>query len=180
MTINNNNVSFSVGSNFRFTSSRFGGQHDDETPLNLGEYIFTACLIHHPSADIYYSSSCKTYRGMNITPSDLEKYVPGARILIRSFLSTSKRASVASIYFDFTDHTRIPVLCIYSITQSRTALSISEISEFSEEEEILIRPYAVFSVDKVEKDSFLHEGKKVTQIFLEELPSATGRFDRFI
>jgi hypothetical protein len=126
-------------------------QHDDEIPLNMGEYIFTACLIHHPSVDVYYGSCWKTYRGMNVTQSELEQYVPGARILIRSFLSTSRNTSVASIYFDFTREEKIPVLCIYSITQSRTALNVSTISEFPEEEEVLIRPFAVFCVKKVEK-----------------------------
>jgi hypothetical protein len=51
------------------------------------------------------------------------------------------------------------------------------VSAFPQEEEILIRPFAVFCVKKVEKESFQYEGHgKATQIFLDECPSTTGMY----
>ena len=157
------------GSLFRFETQIADRSNDNQVPMNLGEYLFTACLIHHPSADSFYHPDWTTYRGVNMTPSELKQYVPGARILVRSFLSSSKLIDVARIYLDLVSGEKIPVLCIYHITQSRTAMYVKEVSKFPLEEEVLIRPYAVFCVKKVEKE-------KVIQIILEELPSTTGMF----
>lgn len=150
--------------------------------LGITENIyFLHVLIHYPSVDISYSSNCKISRGMNITKCQLEKSFPVGRILIRSFVSTSGKASVASMDFNWTHHERIPVLCIYSITQSRTALNISEISEFTEEEQILIRPFSVFCVEKVEEKIYSYdENRKIPEILLNELSSTTGLFHRII
>lgn len=110
-----------------------------------------------------------------MTRWELEQYVPGARILVRSFLSTSKSMNVPRIYFDLLSEKIIPVLCVYNITQSRTAMAIQEISQFAQEEEVLIRPFAVFCVMRVEKASLDYdEQRRVMQIFLEELPSTVG------
>jgi hypothetical protein len=175
--ISHKSVNILVGSTFRFESQISDRSKDDQAPLNLGEYIFTACVIHHPSVEHFYHPNCTTYRGMNLNGGELEQYVPGARILVRSFLSTSKRVNVAKFYFNLITGENIPVLCIYHITQSRTAMFIPEISQLDEEEEVLIRPFAVFCVIKVEKANLEHDKQgRVMQIFLEELPPTTGMY----
>jgi len=164
-----------IGSTFRFVTQISDRSNDDQPPINLGEFIFTACLLHHPSVEHFYRSNCTTYRGVNMTQWELEQYVPGARILIRSFLSSSKCKDIPKVYLDLISGKKIPVLCIYHITQERTAMSIEQISRFPEEEEVLIRPYAVFCVMKIDKaDSQYDEQERVREIFLEELPSSTG------
>jgi hypothetical protein len=169
-----------AGSTFRFESQISDRLNDDQVPSNLGEYIFTACVIHHPSVEHFYHSNCTTYRGVNMTRWELEQYVPGARILVRSFLSTSKNVEVARIYFDLTGGEKIPILCIYHVTQSRSAVAIQEVSKFAQEEEILIRPFTVFCVIKVEKASLDYDEQgRIIQIFLEELPSTTGMYYSF-
>ena len=169
-----------VGSTFRFQSQIFDRLKDDQVPSDLGEYIFTACVLHHPSVEHLYHPNWTTYRGVNMTQWDLEQYVPGARILVRSFLSTSKNVNIAKFYFDFVSENKIPVLCIYHITQSRTAMSIQDISRFNQEEEVLIRPFAVFRVVKIERGSLDYDQQgRVVQVFLEELPPTTGMYCLF-
>ena len=166
-----------IGSTYRFESKIFDRLHDDQVPEDLGEYVFAACLIHHPSLDIYYRTHNSAYRGMNLAQLELEQYVRGARILTRSFLSASRSARVACLYLDFRREQKIPVLFVYQITESKTALDVSDLSEFPQEQELLIRPFAAFYVNRIDVESFDYEGLgKVTQVFLNEIPSSTGMY----
>ena len=110
-----------------------------------------------------------------MTLSEIEQYVLGARILVRSFLSSSKRAEIAAIYLNLINAEKIPVLCVYHITQLRTAMHVRDISDFPDEDEVLIRPFTVFYVKKVERASLGDDGERtVAHIFLEEVPSTVG------
>ena len=113
---------------------------------------------------------------MNLNQRDLDAYVTGACILTRSFLSTSKQINVAGIYLGFDNPTYRPVLFRYRVIQARTSLAISELSQFPEEDEVLIVPFAAFVVVKVDFDSIEFEGRgKATQVFLDEIVSSDSK-----
>lgn len=137
--------------------------------MGLWQYLYTAVLINHSLLnDYYYTGVC--YRGMNLNLNDLNQYVPGARILTRSFLSSSKSISAASFFLVFDQPAVRPVLLVYQITQKRTALAAHHFSVFPIEEEILITPFRAFSVEHVTINSFEGESRgHATQIFLQEI-----------
>ena len=62
------------------------------------------------------------------------------------------------------------IMCKYKIKHRRTALHIENLSQYTNEGEILIMPYTVFKVNKVEKVklSYLLDGQTITEIELEE------------
>jgi hypothetical protein len=70
-----------------------------------------------------------------------------------------------------TNPTTHSFVCIYEIlNDNRTALDISQISEYQYEDEVLILPYSAFLITNIE------EGEDITNIYLRE-QSLTGVFD---
>ena len=118
----------------------------------------------------------KTYRGMLLTREDLDKYVVGSKILTNSFLSTSKREEIASVFSGNAQSNllrktpdrqaiHIAVLCTYITKNNGTALDIEAISERgSDEKEVLILPFSAFRVKKV-----IRYSNNIVNIQLEEI-----------
>jgi hypothetical protein len=105
-----------------------------------------------------------TYRGMNITETDLSKYEVGEKIMNRSFLSTSKDRRIAENFLQISAVTgKLAVLCTYTIIDKRAALDVHSISEFHHEQEVLIVPWMAFVVKRKEL-------KNPIEIDLEQLP----------
>ncbi|CAF3892123.1 unnamed protein product, partial [Rotaria sp. Silwood1] len=158
-----------AGSDFRFESNISKKYRDDEPPNGFGQYLFAAVIMNHPSIE-YFRHTGITYRGMNLSSIELSQYVPDARILTRSFLSTSKCIDTAFLYLQFDNPSLRPVLCVYRINQSYASLAISELSAIQGEDEVLIVPFVAFRVVKVDFDSFVMSDKrKVCVVFLDEV-----------
>ncbi len=151
---------------------------DDEPPNGFGQYLFAAIIIHHPTfAPFYYGGT--TYRGMNLSQADFEEYVPGARILTRSFLSTSKSIHPVSVYLQFNTASIVPVICIYRTIQSlpATSLAIERLSAIPVEDEVLIFPFVAFRVMKVDFSSFYFpERGTATVMFLDQITDKPSKF----
>lgn len=160
-----------LGSDFRFEDHDIEKYRDDEPPRGFGQYLFTAVVIHHPTFTPFYYSGT-TYRGMNLTQADFNQYVVGARILTRSFLSTSKSIHPVSYYLQFNTPGIVPVICIYRTMQSTsaTSLSIAGLSALPIEDEVLIFPFVAFRVVKVDFASFhFPEQGAATIMFLDQI-----------
>jgi hypothetical protein len=147
-----------IGSNFRFLSTQNlfnSGYLDNEAPKGLGQHIFAAIIINHPIFNPYFKIGT-TYRGMSITRGELAQYKEGDIILTRSFLSTSEDENVAKIFMPGNDkkkqadEEKLPVMCIYKVVNPRSSLYIKELSRFQEEKEVLIVPFVVFRITKID------------------------------
>ncbi|CAF3372991.1 unnamed protein product [Rotaria socialis] len=163
-----------LGSDFRFQSPHgVGGvssYSDHEIPQNVGQYIYAAILINHHLLEQYRQAG-ETFRGMNITQKDIKSYVVGSIVLTRSFLSTSKTREVAEMYLKFTDSAvRPPVLCIYTVKNTRSSLNITTMSKFVDEEEVLIVPFTAFEVVAVHENvkAIFHDEQQLCVIELAE------------
>ncbi|CAF1179210.1 unnamed protein product [Rotaria sordida] len=157
------------GSDFRFENNISKKYQDDEPPIGFGQYLFAAVIINHPSID-YWRYTGVTYRGMNISNDELNQYIYDARILTRSFLSTSKRIDTAFLYLQYNNPILRPVLCVYRVTQRHTSLAISDLSAIQCEDEVLIIPFVAFRVIKVDIDRFYVSDRcRVSVIFLDEV-----------
>ncbi|CAF0853725.1 unnamed protein product [Didymodactylos carnosus] len=100
----------------------------------------------------------KVYRGMIITSDDLKPYGKGIKLLNKAFMLTTKDRSVAEDFAERDvihrksvkdEHIKLQAICTYEIVNDRTALDIGKISEYSNEQEVLIGPYSAFIVPEV-------------------------------
>jgi hypothetical protein len=158
---------------------------------NERRYII-ALLRHHPILD-RLSFIGTAYRVMKINSDDLEKYHVDCSLMTKSFLSTSIDEEIAAWFLCQQELTLVPgsdrqrvnadgklikswIMCKYKIKHRRTALHIENVSQYTNEGEILIMPYTVFKVNKVNKvkPSYLLDGQSITQIELEECDLNTG------
>jgi hypothetical protein len=145
--------------------------------------IIEQCVAHLASIFIHRSElrsmafTGTVYRGLLLLQSDLEIYTDNKRLLNKSFLSTSKEPSVASIYAGCGDRNKIrttvdktplqyTAVCIYKIRNPNTALDISSISEIPFEYEVLIMPLCAFQVQSIRKD--INNNEIQITIVLEE------------
>ncbi|CAF1217914.1 unnamed protein product [Adineta ricciae] len=149
------------------------------TPLNCivlahtqdGIQVFLS-LMYHPSLDQFVCKCPLTvYRGAVIHNPKLllEGYENGSTIITTTFLSTSLENDVADIYSqrNLADSNEVSLFCTYHLhnERRRTALNLTEISKFSDENEILIYPYVPFQIDIIKT---LHDGKRI-EVVLSEL-----------
>lgn len=120
------------------------------------DYRMIRCLIDFIALIMYrkeFSSHkyCGTvYRGVEMTKSDLDKYIVGCRIMNTTFLSTSKNKEVAEM-FSGENQAECAVLCKLQVRNHggrRTALNIQHLSKMEDEEEVLILPFTAFRVEK--------------------------------
>ncbi|CAF0723676.1 unnamed protein product [Didymodactylos carnosus] len=140
-----------------------------------------ALLIHHPDFINHHFIGI-TYRGMLMTENDLEKYQTGSQIMNRTFLSTSKKLTVAEFFAgegqqnslrktpDRT-HIQISVVCKYKIKNTRTALDIELMSSIPDEQEVLITPFATFNVTNVKRHDPTTNPSVLVEIELVEYES---------
>ncbi|CAF1289792.1 unnamed protein product [Adineta steineri] len=94
----------------------------------------------------------KCYRGMHIKKEDLCQYKEGYCIMNKSFLSTSKNREVAQRFLSRTPPDKIGVMCIYESLNWEAFFDIQSISQFPEEEEVLIFPNTGFDVKRITHD----------------------------
>ncbi|UJR29190.1 hypothetical protein I4U23_010404 [Adineta vaga] len=137
--------------------------------LDSEQSILEQCVAHLASIFIHrlelktFGFIGITYRGLLLLQSDLEIYTVNKHLLNKSFLSTSKDRSIASIYAGSGDGMKMrrkadktplqyTALCIYKIRNLNTALDISSISEIPHECEVLIMPLCAFQVRSVRKN----------------------------
>ncbi len=122
---------------------------------------FIGCLYSHESLKKYRYVGT-SYRGMKLYREDFEKnYQIGKALLIKPFTSTSKKRNVGEFYasaHSTGDCSTVPVLCTYIIlentatsNEASVALDISFISEFPDEEEVLILPHVSFKVQSIKR-----------------------------
>ncbi|CAF1675934.1 unnamed protein product, partial [Didymodactylos carnosus] len=104
---------------------------------------------------------------------DLKQYIVGSEFMNKTFLSTSKDRSNAEKFMnDFNPRRNAlnelikhSVLCKYVIKYPTTALAIEDLSEYPNEKEVLILPYASFVVKQLQNPSKKGE---VIKIEMEE------------
>ncbi len=140
------------GSDFRFQLSFAMSStmyRDNDPPKGFGQYIFVAILSHHPKLQQYRHYIGTTYRGMNMSKSDLDQYVEGKFILTRTFLSSSTDRDVAQNFLTNTHHR---VICIYHIRNPSIAIDVHTISKYPNENEILIIPFSTFKITNIKKN----------------------------
>ena len=143
-----------IGSDFRFHltfSMSNGTLKDNDPPKDFGQFIYAAILSHHSKLDKYRSFLGKTYRGMNIKPSDLDQYQPGKFILTRTFLSSSTDQTIAKRFLT-TSNENLAVICIYHIRDRSSTLDVQSISRYPDEREILLIPFVTFQIISLEKN----------------------------
>ena len=129
-----------------------------------GTKSITNILLHHPRfQELNFQG--QVYRGLVVPKNALCHYEVGSCIITTTFLSTSRNPAVARIFCDNgkLQSTTESFFCVYEIVNNdRTALDISEMSEYEHEEEVLILPYSAFLITKIE------ETQGMTMIYLKE------------
>jgi hypothetical protein len=119
---------------------------------------YTGIIVKNPAFE-HYRFSGQTYRGMQINPSDYEQYRVGVALANKSFQSTSKSWEIANSFACGSKPTpgKLSVIIIFTILDRRSALSIEEISEYPNEEEVLIVPGTLFIVTSINQDETPYE-----------------------
>jgi hypothetical protein len=120
-------------------------------------YSFIGVLRCHEALEKYrYTGKC--YRGMKISTEDFEEnYKVGNELLIKPFISTSKSRDIAERFATAPSISSrsLLALCIYTIPArtlsyiDNVALDISSISEYPDEEEVLILPYTSLQIQSI-------------------------------
>ncbi|CAF4454004.1 unnamed protein product [Rotaria sp. Silwood2] len=130
--------------NVHLTQLRLENLTDNE---NLSRAYYIGIIARHPKFETF-SYTGKAFRGMMITNNDLKQYEIGARILTKTFSSSSKQLNIALRFLSDNPHddNRLSTICIYEVRNPRTALDIQHISLFQYEEEVLILPYSAFKI----------------------------------
>ena len=114
---------------------------------------YTGLIMKNPTFDRYRYSGL-TYRGMEITQEDYAQYKIGRALSNKSFQSTSKSWKVAKgfAYPANPKPGRLPVIIVFDVISRSSALNIEEISEYADEEEVLIVPGTFFMVTNINQD----------------------------
>ena len=107
----------------------------------------------------------KTYRGIVIPKHVLGHYKVDSCIITTTFLSTSKDLDVAQMFCNNqgSNEAKHSFFCTFEILDNnRSAIDISTVSEFKQEQEVLILPYSAFLITKIE------QGEEITNIYLKQ------------
>ena len=149
-----------------FNTSSYSSLKTKHRLINCLAHIVTL-LIHHPDIHQYQFHGI-TYRGLSMKPNHLKSYSIGNYILNKSFVSTSKRCSVAQLFAEKQHSIAIPVLLKYTIKQNETAIDIQCLSMIPAEEEVLILPFSVFKVTNRIENFPDSSSRMFVEIHLEE------------
>ncbi|CAF3423897.1 unnamed protein product, partial [Rotaria sp. Silwood2] len=150
---------------FNSEEYEFLQKKDDDIKIEYVTSItwLTSILTHSPLLLSKYQFTGTVYRGMRITHHELKKYKNGRYVLTKSFLSTSKSLGVVDeIYANNNDQMSSPldddhiVFCTYIIRNQQnkkvTAIQIDTISEFEQEDEVLIFPLVAFQIQHIQEN----------------------------
>jgi hypothetical protein len=113
---------------------------------------YTGMIMRNPAFKNYYFRGT-TYRGMQVTSSQIEQYEVGVALANKAFQSTSRSKAFALTFAcpEERKHGTKPVIIIYTILDPKSALNIESLSEYPEEEEVLLVPGTLFITDSVNK-----------------------------
>lgn len=119
---------------------------------------YTGIILKNPAFEPYRYSG-QTFRGMQITEADFAQYKPNIVLANKSFQSTSKSWKIAKSFACPSKPMpgRLSVVCIFTILDRRSALSIETISEYQKEEEVLIVPGTLFIVTNINQEQIPYE-----------------------
>lgn len=125
---------------------------------------YAGIIMKHPKLAVYYFTG-QTFRGMEITLEELDRYKVGITLTNKAFQSTSKsrKVSMPFAHRQTPFMGTLPVILIYKISVPNSALDITSLSEFPDEQEVLIVPGSCFEVVNVIKNDTEYE------IHLEQL-----------
>ncbi|CAF3979674.1 unnamed protein product [Adineta steineri] len=138
------NSDFYLKLNFHLAQLNYESLTDQK---NLSYAYYIGLVSFHPKLETlsYIGTS---YRGMIINNDNLQQYKIGKQILIKTLLSTSKHIRIASQFCKTNQKSndQLNVICIYEICNCKSALNIEDISEFPDDQEVLILPYTRFEI----------------------------------
>ena len=130
-----------------------------------GRNIASIMLFHPVFADLSFTG--KTYRGMTMSADDLKEYVVDSVFMKKTFLSKAKERRTADCFAQSKDPSPVfVVVCAYVTKHKRTALAIEALSEYPDEGEVLILPYATFKVKSISQ--LMGKSNQVIEIVAEE------------
>ena len=136
---------------------------------------FITILFHRRLNEDLCVGHITVYRGFALDSENVLKgYEAGATIITTTFLSASKDLTVAKLFMEAgsasTKPYQILLLCIYKIhNYRRTAVDMVGISQFPEEEEVLVYPYVPFRIISYVKKTNEQTGKQQIEVELEEI-----------
>ncbi|CAF3821852.1 unnamed protein product [Rotaria sp. Silwood1] len=94
----------------------------------------------------------RTYRGLTITQHDLSLYKVNSLVIQKTFSSSSKLRSMAETFAKQPESGRMPALFIFIMDVTNTlCIDLAGISEYPNEEEVLILPLSIFMVTKIDQ-----------------------------
>ena len=130
------------------------------------------CLNLYAKKNGIKDDGLKLYRGLLMNFSDLLSYerLKGELICYPSFISTSKNIEVAKGFAKNIDHeekyeTIITINYLYKNGFIPTAVDVSKISQFEEEEECLFFPYTFFIIKNIQ----INYNNKTAEIMLDAI-----------
>ncbi|CAF1462455.1 unnamed protein product [Adineta ricciae] len=158
------------------------------TNQNERRYII-ALLCHHPIFD-HFTFIGRSYRVIQMNEIASRKYRVNEYLMTKSFLSSSVDRKIAELFVYQKEaakqfgRTRIDgssikiwIMCVYEIKNRRTALNVENISQYTSEGEILIMPFSVFRIKRVEPITVRHDLSSQTIRWIE-LEECQECFDR--
>jgi hypothetical protein len=89
------------------------------------------------------------YRGMLITKDDLARYKVDQWVVNKAFQSTTKNRDVTKQFIQNPAKNQLAAICKYTVLRDYDAFDISSISEFPEEEEVLLFPNTPFQLKSI-------------------------------
>lgn len=98
-----------------------------------------------------------TYRGARISRNELDKYIVGRLVFNKSFTSTSKKRDVAEGFLNLNANqkpdNKMPAIFIFHFSgrDINFTIDLKDISEFPNEEEVLVMPGIPFKIIKVKR-----------------------------
>jgi hypothetical protein len=126
---------------------------------------YAGCLMKNPAFKPYHFSRV-TFRVMVINREAFNQYEHGVVVTNKAFQSSSKLPAVARKFAQKKGRIlgKVSVLIQHTIVDRKSALDIASLSEFPEEEEVLMVPGILFKVDYVDRSL------EPYQIHLRQLP----------
>jgi len=136
-------------------------------------------ILFHPKLEQYLYRKGTVYRGIGLKDKKLvDNYNEEATIITTTFLSTSTDPEVADFFGSTDSENAISVSCIYNInnTTRHTALNVTDLSVYTDEEEILILRYVPFTIRSVKR---MENGRRMEICFDECNEEYTVEENRF-
>jgi hypothetical protein len=101
-----------------------------------------------------YQFKGQTYRGVKITEGEFQKYIVGKLIFNKAFTSTSKKRQVAENFISSKskDQKKNAIFTFnFHDNETNFTIDLKGISEYPDEEEVLIMPRIPFRITKVNR-----------------------------